>query len=82
MSERQILKGRLFELDAQIKDMTRRMRSLCERVGVCVNPLIHDNLADMPVAEAASLMDDLVVLQAELLAVQSKAEAIKKELYG
>jgi len=81
MSERQILKGRLFELDSQIKNVTTRMRSACERIGVCVNPLIYEP-ADMPVAEAASLMDDLVVLQAELLSAQSKAEAIKKELYG
>ncbi|MDR3089843.1 MAG: hypothetical protein LBU39_08505 [Desulfobulbaceae bacterium] len=81
MSERRILKGRLFELDARIRDLETRMRMACERLGVSVNPLIHE-LDDMPVAEAATVMDDLVMLQAELLAARGKSAAIKRELYG
>jgi len=80
MSERAMLKGRLYELEAQIKDAETRMKSAAERIGVLVNPLIHD-LADMPVAEAAAIMDDLVLLQAGLLSARSKAEAIKRDLY-
>jgi len=81
MNERAILKGQLAELNQRLQDGEIRQKSLCERIGVSINPVIHE-WRDMPVAEAAALMDDLVLLQAEMLAAFNKTEAIKKELYG
>lgn len=81
MSERAILKGRLAELTGRLADDAIRAKSLCERIGVCVNPLIQEDWAEMPVAEAAALMDDLIILHGEMLATSTQLEAIKKELY-
>jgi hypothetical protein len=81
MSERQILKGKLRDLEDRQAQLVLAMRSGCERVGVIVNPLIKE-LAEMNIAEAAQLMDEIVVQQAELLSTISKIASIRAELYG
>lgn len=81
MNERRIMKGRLAEMTEQEKQLDTRFRSNCERIGLLVNPLINEP-GEMNIAEAATLMDDLVVQQAELLNLRSKIEALKDELYG
>ena len=81
MSERRAMKGRLVEMTEQEKQLAIRFRSNCERIGLLINPLLNEP-GEMRIAEAATLMDDLVVQQAELLRLRSRIEAIKDELYG
>jgi len=81
MSERRILKGRLAELEEQKKGLEVKFRSNCERVGEIVNPLINEP-ADMKIPEAAALMDEMVMQQAELLGVSAKIEELQEALYG
>jgi|GEM_PF-3957634 len=75
------MKGHLAELEEKKKRLAIAMRGNCERVGMLVNPLISD-LAEMRIAEAAQLMDEIVVQQAELLNVSAKIASISAELYG
>ena len=46
-----------------------------------LNPLLHD-LADMPVPDAAALMDEAVLQQAELLRARGQIDELKAALYG
>lgn len=81
MNERRIMKGRLTELEAQKKRLEAKFRSNCERVGEIVNPLINE-VHEMRIPEAATLMDDMVVQQAELMGVAAKIEELQEALYG
>jgi len=81
MNERRIMKGRLAELEEQKKKLETRFRSNCERVGELVNPLINSP-TEMRIPEAAELMDELVVQQAEMMGVASRIEELQEALYG
>lgn len=81
MNERRIMKGRLAELEAQKKGLEIKFRSNCERVGEIVNPLLNTP-TEMRIPEAAALMDELVMQQAELLGVVSHIEQLQEALYG
>lgn len=81
MNERRIMKGRLAELEEQKKRLETKIRSNCGRIGEIVNPLINE-LTEMSIPEAASLMDELVIQQAELLGVLSRIEELQGALYG
>jgi hypothetical protein len=75
------MKGKLAELEAEEKRLAARLRLGCERIGELVNPLLQD-LGEMRIADAAGLMDDAVVQQAELLQVRGRIEDLKEALYG
>lgn len=81
MVERRAMKGRLAELEADEKRLTRALRLNCEQIGAMLNPLLHD-LADMPVPDAAALMDEAVLQQAELLRARGQIDELKAALYG
>lgn len=81
MNERRIMKGRLVELEEQKKKLETRFRSNCERIGELVNPLITEP-TEMRIPEAAALMDELVMQQAEMLGVISRIEELQDALYG
>ena len=75
------MKGRLAELEADEKRLARALRLNCEQIGAMLNPLLHD-LADMPVPDAAALMDEAVLQQAELLRARGQIDELKAALYG
>lgn len=81
MSERGQLKGELFEAQEAAKRKDALAKGHCERVRDLLNPLLSE-IEEMRIVEAAELMDELVVLQAELLRLGSKADQLKKALYG
>ena len=81
MVERRAMKGRLAELEADEKRLARVLRRNCEQIGAMLNPLLHD-LADMPVPDAAALMDEAVLQQAELLRARGQIDELKAALYG
>ncbi len=81
MNERRAMKGKLAELETEEKRLAARLRLGCERIGELVNPLLQD-LGEMRIADAASLMDDVVLDQAELLQVRGRIEELKDALYG
>lgn len=81
MIERRAMKGRLAELEADEKRLARALRRNCEQIGAMLNPLLHD-LADMPVPDAAALMDEAVLQQAELLRARGQIDELKAALYG
>ena len=75
MIERRAMKGRLAELEADEKRLARVLRRNCEQIGAMLNPLLHD-LADMPVPDAAALMDEAVLQQAELLRARGQIDEL------
>ena len=79
-NERELLKQELFEVDETVRAETARAEQLCGHIRAWLNPLLHPP-AEMRIAEAAGLMDELVVVQAELLRLSSRAEALKRALY-
>ena len=81
MIERRAMKGRLAELEADEKRLARALRLNCELIGAMLNPLLHD-LADIPVPDAAALMDEAVLQQAELLRARGQIDELKAALYG
>ena len=81
MIERRAMKGRLAELEADEKRLARALRRNCEQIGAMLNPLLHD-LADMPVPDAAALMDEAALQQAELLRARGQIDELKAALYG
>ena len=81
MNERRIMKGRMAELEEQKKTLGTKFRSNCERVGELINPLINEP-TEMRIPEAAALMDELVMQQAELLGITSRIEELQEALYG
>ena len=81
MIERRAMKGRLAELEADEKRLARALRRNCEQIGAMLNPLLHD-LADMPVPDAAALMDEAVLQQAELLRARGQIDELKAALYS
>ena len=81
MIERRAMKGRLAELEADEKRLARVLRRNCEQIGAMLNPLLHD-LADMPVPDAAALMDEAVLQQAELLRARGQIDELKAALSG
>lgn len=81
MRERQQLKGELFDAQEEIKRKGSKAQGHCERIRELLNPLLTE-IEEMRIAEAAGLMDDLVMLQAELLRLTSRADQLKKALYG
>lgn len=81
MNERRAMKGKLAELETEEKRLASRLRLGCERIGELVNPLLQD-LGEMRIADAAGLMDEAVLQQAELLQVRGRIEELKDALYG
>lgn len=80
MSERKQMKDELFEVEERVKSTTEKAKRLCGHIREWLNPLLHE-LEEMRIAEAATLMDELVVAQAELLRLSSRAEDLKQALY-
>lgn len=80
-ANRQQMKGKLLDLRARKKQLQKKGRGLCNQITPLINPNLNE-LCDMDIAEAASVMDDLVMIQAELLQVNSKIKQLEEALYG
>ncbi len=81
MRERTQMKDELFEVEESIKTKTVKAKRHCEYIREWLNPLLAE-IEEMRIADAAGLMDELVLLQAELLRLSNKAEELKAALYG
>lgn len=81
MNERKLMRTKLSDLQAKGEQLASKARMGCERIGEIVNPLLTP-FVEMQIADAALLMDDLVMQQAELLSVNAQIEELKEALYG
>ena len=81
MNERKLMRVKLADLVEVRKQLETKARINCERIGEIVNPLLNP-FAEMKVTDAALLMDDLVMQQAEILNISSKINELEEALYG
>lgn len=81
MNERKLMRIKLLDLQAKGKQLETKARIGCERIGEIVNPLLSP-FVEMPIVDAALLMDDLVMQQAELVRVNAQIEELNEALYG
>ncbi len=76
-----MMRGKLADLTEKRKILRRKARLICKEIPTMINPALED-VADMDIAGAASLMDDLVMQQAELLNLESSIKDLEESLYG
>ena len=78
---RAMMRGRLVELTEKRNITRKKARLLCEQIAPMINPALED-VAEMDIAGAAALMDDLVLHQAELMSIDGKIKELEESLYG
>jgi len=76
-----MMRGKLADLTEKRKILRRKARLVCKEIPTMINPALED-VADMDIAGAASLMDELVMHQAELLSINGQIKELEESLYG
>ncbi|MFA5718558.1 MAG: hypothetical protein WC952_12660 [Desulfobulbaceae bacterium] len=79
MSERLQMQGRLAELRQEAHSLRMKIEAACRTIRGELNTTIRE-VEDIDIPLASQQMDDLVMAQAELLAVNSKIARLEKEL--
>lgn len=79
MSERLMMEGKLLHLERDANALRYRMDGLCTLIRGMLNTALTSH-EDMEVASSATHMDELVMAQAELLAITSRIRKLEKEL--
>ena len=78
---RLMMKGRLEELRRDQKKWRHKAKMLLRDMARTLNPALRD-VEDMEVADAAMIMDELVMAQAELLGLRTRIRELEEALYG
>jgi len=78
---RQLMKGRLADLQGHRKTIAKKALNSCRTIMPLINPALAE-VVDMDIAAAATAMDELVMHQAELLALNTKISQLEEGLYG
>lgn len=78
-SEVAMMQVKLTGLKKDRKSLRMRAVSLCESITPRINTGLYE-IEEMDIAEAATLMDTLVTIQAELLSVNSKIIRLERSL--
>ena len=79
MSERLQMQGRLAELRQEAHSLRMKIEAACRTIRGELNTTIRE-VEDIDIPLASQQMDELVMAQAELLAVNSKIARLEKEL--
>ncbi len=79
-SEIAMMRVKLSASRKERSELRMRLISLSESIVPRINPMLVDEPEEMEVAEAATLMDTMVMVQAELLTVGSKIKRLEKSL--
>lgn len=74
-----MMQVKLTDMKKTQKHLRMRAVSLCESITPRINPVLNE-VEEMDIAEAATLMDTLVMVQGELLAVGNKISKLEKAL--
>jgi|GEM_PF-525311 len=78
-SERLQMQGKLAGLEHDAYGLRMKIEAACRTIRSELNTTINE-IEDLDIPLAAQQMDDLVMAQAELLAINTKILRLKKEL--
>ncbi len=78
-TERLAMKGRLAEARLELERLRGKGEALCEDIRRRIAPLLTP-LHEMEIAAAATLMDDLVMTQAQVLTLREEIRRLEKAL--
>ena len=79
MSERTMMLGRLEEAKIRRREMTLKAEGLCTSIRQDISPVLYD-IEEMKIPVSAQMMDELVMVYAELLGLRGKIERLSREL--
>lgn len=78
---RAAMRGRQAELKERQHSLRLRARGQLKQLVLTVNPSLHD-IEEMEIPEAAAIMDNLVLIQAELLRIRDRLAELGEALDG
>ncbi|MBU1564237.1 MAG: hypothetical protein KJ630_01245 [Proteobacteria bacterium] len=76
---RALMKIKKLDLVEQQISLRLKARTLCRTIPTLINPMLTQ-IERMAIAEAAAAMDELVVIQAELIAVAENINDLEEAL--
>ena len=79
-SEIALMRVKLTSSKKERTELRMRLVSLAESIAPRINPLLVDDPEEMEVAEAATLMDTMVMVQSDLLNASMKIKRLEKSL--
>jgi uncharacterized coiled-coil DUF342 family protein len=74
------MRERLERLKVKRESLVVEIKGLARTVRDKINPAMVDDIVDMQVSEAAAMMDNLVVKQAELIGIRAKIWELEEAL--
>ncbi len=80
MSERELMMGKLAAANSRMEELRLKAEGLCNSIRQDISPALHDKIEEMNIPVSAQMMDELVVVYAELLALGNKIERLEREL--
>jgi len=80
-NHRQLKKASLVDLQERREKIRKKALNICRMIMPLIDPDLAE-FADMDIASAADGTDELVMLQAELLTLDSKIAQLEEALYG
>ena len=78
-NERLMMQGKLAGLRNQRTQLQMKGKGLCRSIAPAINPVLLD-IEEMEIALTAQQMDELVMVQAELVSVNSHIRELEKAL--
>lgn len=80
-TNRSLMQAKEMNLRKDLKRLKVEAGVLAEHISSNVNTALYD-IEDMDIATAAAEMDRLVLVQAEILSIQTKLASLESALYG
>ncbi|EKD36938.1 MAG: hypothetical protein ACD_75C01318G0006 [uncultured bacterium] len=74
------MKERLERFKVKRESLTIEIKGLARDIREKLNPAMVDDVVDLAVSEAATMMDSLIVKQAEMIALRSKIWELEEAL--
>ena len=78
---RAAMRGRQVELEKLQSRLRLKAKGQLKQLALTVNPSLHE-IEDMDIPLAAAIMDDLVMIQAELLRTRTRLHELREALDG